>query len=411
MHDLSFARKGLIVTKFSKEQSNKKYVETGWENCDSKIVFELRRPCFIAVFPQKGNSSEMQVTDLQTAERGGQGDEDFSDEDVHSDDEFNFVEDKQQTLSGMQIPRLSSVGTASSTGSFSVRFEGSANPAESGTSSSVQSEDVVGKTEFRVDDFARMLSEFKGFGSTPPSSIPEPPRIPLVLLNEQAPTQSAVDVNGDVTYAESQEAGNDPAVSGDVSKSASAPGERGSGSRSETVDVRGRIKSAGASVKLNKARAAAEAQGIHLESVNESNPASKDHPSAESGLRPEVETKSEEETTTGNLLATSVDVGAPSYIEVVKDTDSRVTKSPEIPQTPEVIYDSPRQDDSYNVFDKSEVRDSVAGTLTTPKVENLKPRLPFPVLLVSAGEGYADLRRKRRDENEKEPRIMIWQIS
>ena len=347
-------------------------------------------------------------TGRRTADRGGEGDEDFSDEDVHSDDEFNFVEDKQQTLSGMQIPRLSSVGTASSTGSFSVRFEGSANPAESATSSSVQSEDIVGKTEFRVDDFARMLSEFKGFGSTPDSSIPEPPRIPLVLVNEQAPTQSAGDAYGDVTSAESREAGNDPAVSGDVSRSASAPGERGSGSRSETVDVTGRVKSAGESVKLNNAPAAAEAQGIHLESVNETNPASKNHPSAESGLRPEVETKLEVGTVTGNLLVTSVDVGAPSYIEVVKDTDSRAAKSPE---TLEVIYDSPRQDDSYNVFDKSEVRDSVAGTLTTPKVENLKPRLPFPVLLVSAGEGYADLRRKRPDENEKEPRIMIWQIS
>ena len=256
-----------------------------------------------------------------------------------------------------------------------------------------------------------MLSEFKGFGSTPPSSIPEPPRIPLVLINEQVPTQSDVDANGDVTSAESQEAESDPAVSGDVSGSASAPGERGSGSRSETVDVSGRIKSVGEYVKLNDARAAAEAQGIHLESVNETNQASKHHPSAESGLRPEVNTKPEEETATGNLLVTSADVGAPSYIEVLRDTDSRAAKSPEITKTPEVIYDSPRQDDSYSVFDKSEARDSVAGTLTAPKVENLKPRLPFPVLLVSAGEGYADLRRKRRDENEKEPRIMIWQIS
>ena len=353
------------------------------------------------------------MTGAQTADHGGEGDGDFSDEDVHSDDEFNFVEDKQQTLSGMQIPRLSSVGTASSTGSFSVRFEGSENPAKSTTSSSVQSEDLVGKTEFRVDDFARMLSEFKGFGSTPPPSIPEPPRIPLVLVNEQAPTPSDVDANVDVTSAESQETGNDPAVNGDVSGSASAPGEQGSdsGSRSETKDVRGRIKSVGEYVKLNDARAAAEAQGIHLENVDETNPASKGNPSPETGVRPEVETKPEEDTAAGNLLAASVDEGAPSYIEVFKDTDPRAAKSSEISKTPEVIYDSPRQDDSYNVFDRSQTRDSVAGTLTTPKVENLKPRLPFPVLLVSAGEGYADLRRKRPDENEKEPRVMIWQIS
>ena len=388
-------------------------MDTGWDNCDVEIPFELRRPCFIAASPKKDNSSEIPVTGRQTTEREGEGDGDFSDEDVHSDDEFNFVEDKQQTLSGMQIPRLSSVGTASSTGSFSVRFEGSTNPAKSATSSSVQSEDLIGNTEFRVDDFARMLSEFKGFGSTPSPNIPEPPQIPLVLVNEPAPTSSAVDANGDVTSAESHETGSDPAVSGDSSGSASAPGERGSGggSRSETVDVRGRIKSVGEYVKLNDARAAAEAQGIHLENVNETTPASKDHPSPESGLRPEVVTKPEEETAAGNLLVTPVDVGAPSYVEVLKDTDPRAAKSPEIPKTPEVIYDSPRQDDSYNVFDKSQDRDSVAGTLTTPKVENLKPRLAFPVLLVSAGEGYADLRRKRPDDKEKEPRVMIWQIS
>jgi len=394
-------------------QSTKKHVETGWENCDFKIAFELRHPCFIAASPKKGNSTKIPVTVGQTTDHGGEGDGDFSDEDVHSDDEFNFVEDKQQTLSGMQIPRLSSVGTASSSGSFSVRFEGGGNPATSITSSSIQSEDLVGKTEFRVDDFARMLSEFKGFGSTLPPSVPEPPRVPLVLVNEQAPTPSVVDASGDVTSAERQETGSVPAVNGDGSESASAAGEQGSGSgsRSEKEDVRGRIKSVGEYVKLNDARAAAEAQGIHLENVDETNPASKDNPSPESGVRPEVETKAEEDTAAGNLLAASVDVGAPSYIEVFKDTDPRAAKSPEITKTPEVIYDSPRQDDSYNVFDQSQARDSVSGTLATPKVENLKPRLPFPVLLVSAGEGYADLRRKRPDENEKEPRVMIWQIS
>ena len=353
----------------------------------------------------------MPVTGRQTTDRGGQGDEDFSDEDIHSDDEFNFVEDRQQTYSGMQIPRLTSVGTASSTGSFSVRFEGSENVAKGTTSSSVQSEDLVGKTEFRVDDFARMLSEFKGFGSTPPPSIPEPPQLPLVLVNEQALTPSDVNANDDVTSAKSQATGKEPSDSGNAAGSSSVPGEQRIGREGEAPDFRGRIKSVGEYVKLNDARAAAEAQGIHLESVDETNTAAKDHPSPESGLRPEVEAKPEEKTAAGNLLVTSVDVGAPSYIEVLRDTDTRASKSPETAKTPEVIYDSPRQDDSYNVFDKSGARESVGGTLTTPKVENLKPRLPFPVLLVSAGEGYADLRRKRPDENDKEPRVMIWQIS
>lgn len=369
-------------------------------------------PCSIAASPKKGDNSKMPVNGRQTTDQGGEGEEDYSDEDVHSDDEFSFVEDKQNTLNGMRIPRITSVGTASSTGSFSVRFEGSEEPAKSPTASSVQSEDLVGKTEFRVDDFARMLSEFKGFGGTPPPSIPEPPRIPLVIVNEQSPPATSVDVKGDGTSAESQETGRESAVSGEATGSVPALGEQESGSGSETADFRGRVKSVGEYVKLNDARAAAEAQGIKLDSVHESNQASKDQASAKSDLRTEVESKSEKKTEAGSLVATSVDVEAPSYIEVLSDTDARAaTRKPETPKTPEVIYDSPRQDDSYSVFERSQVRDSVAGTLTTPKVENLKPRLPFPVLLVSAGEGYADLRRKRPDENDKEPRVMIWQIS
>lgn len=352
----------------------------------------------------------MPGTDRQTTDQVDEDEEDFSDEDVHSDDEFSFVEDKQNTLSGMQIPRTS-VGTASSSGSFSVKFEGTEKPANSPILSSVQSDDVVGKTEFRVDDFARMLSEFKGFGSTPPPSIPEPPRIPLVIVNEQSPTASSVGVNGDGTTAESQEAGRESAESGAATESVPANSDQGSGSGSETADSRGRIKSVGEYVKLNDARAAAEAQGIKLETVNKSYPASKDHPSAKSDHGTEVESKPETKIEDGSLLATSVGAGAPSYIEVLSDTDPRTATMSKTPKTPEVIYDSPRQDDSYSIFEKSRARDSIGETLKTPKVENLKPRLPFPVLLVSAGEGYADLRRKRPDENDREPRVMIWQIS
>ncbi|KAJ7394837.1 guanine nucleotide exchange factor 10-like protein [Desmophyllum pertusum] len=219
-----------------------------------------------AAFP----NSKMQVTRRQTTDRGEEDEEDFSDEDVHSDDEFNFIEDKQQTLNGM---RIASVGTASSTGSFSVRFE---DPAKSPTPSSVLSDDFVGKTDFQVDDFARMLSEFKGFGSTPPSSIPEAPRIPLVVVNEQSTTASSVDAKGDGP----QETGEESAVSGETTGSSSALGEQGGGSGNETADCRGRIKSVGEYVKLNDARAAAEAQGISLEPVNENTSASKDHPKA-----------------------------------------------------------------------------------------------------------------------------------
>ena len=314
----------------------------------------------------------------QIPDRRGEGEEDYSDEDVHSDDEFNFVEDKQ-TLNGM---RISSFATGTSTGSFSVRFEGFEEPAKSPTSvsSSVQSGDFVGKSQFRVDDFARMLSEFKGFGTLPPTSIPEPPRIPLVIATGQE--------KGEGTSGGSPETG-----SGSIDDESSGIGSevdgKDSGSKSETEDFRVRVKSVGEYVKLNESQAAA--QGVTLTK----------HDQGES--KPEAESKPETNNDTGNHLTTG-SRSIPSYVEVIDDSQASAKSTERLPET---IYDSPRQDDSYSVFEKSQAH---ASDLAGKKVENLKPRLPFPVLLVSVGEGYADLRRKRSSENDKEPRIMIWQI-
>lgn len=349
---------------------------------------ELKRVCITLVSAAPKKVTVTAARGRQVTERGGGGEEEeeeYSDEDVHSDDEFNFVEDRQ-TLNGM---RISSVGTGTSTGSFSVRFEGCEEPAQSPTSiaSSVRSDDFVGKTQFRVDDFARMLSEFKGFGSSPPApSIPEPPRIPLVVVNDPGE-------NEDGTSGESRDTGTG-SVNGEPTGNATVNGEA-SGSGSETGDFRVRMKSVGEYVKLNESRAAA--QGLTLD---KSNPEERE---------PEADPKQETKSDTGNL--TPGDAGIPSYVEVLDDSQASA-KLPEAAKTPEVIYDSPRQDDSYSVFERSQMRASeVAGSLSTPKVENLKPRLPFPVLLVSAGEGYVDLRRKRPSENDKDPRIMTWQIS
>lgn len=317
----------------------------------------------------------------QIADQGGEDEEDYSDEDVHSDDEFNFVEDRQ-TLNGM---RIASVGTG--TGSFTVRLEGCEQTAMSPSSvaSSVQSGDFVGKTHFRVDDFARMLSEFKGFGSSPPTpSIPEPPQIPLVVVNDPRATSDEGPETGTGSVSE-ESTGSAPTVNGQAS-----------GSGSETGDLRVRVKSVGGYVNLNESQTAA--QGVSLD---------KNEPL--SSIQ-RAESKPETKNDTGNQL-TSGDGTIPSYVEVVDDSQASA-KSPEAAKTLEVIYDSPRQDDSYNVFERSQMHaNKVAGKLTTAKVENLKPRLPFPVLLISAGEGYVDLRRKRPSENDKEPRIMIWQIS
>ena len=317
----------------------------------------------------------------QIADQGGEDEEDYSDEDVHSDDEFNFVEDRQ-TLNGMPI---ASVGRG--TGPFTVRFEGceQTTMTPSSVASSVQSGDFVGKTHFRVDDFARMLSEFKGFGSSPPtSSIPEPPQIPLVVVNDPRATSGEGPETGTGSVGE------------ESTGSASTVNGQANGSGSETGDLRVRVKSVGEDVNLNESQAAA--QGVTLD---------KNEPL--SSIQ-RAESKPETKNDTGNQLTSGL-ARIPSYVEVLDDSQASA-KSPEAAKTPEVIYDSPRLDDSYNIFERSQMHaNKVAGKLTTPKVENLKPRLPFPVLLISAGEGYVDLRRKRPSENDKEPRIMIWQIS
>lgn len=320
------------------------------------------------VLANQSEASSYKVTSDNAATRK-EGVEDDSGEDVRSDDDFNFVEDRD-TLNGM---RISSLGT----GTLSVRFEQPSSPTS--IASSVQSDEFVGKTQFRVDDFARMLSEFKGFGTSPPvMGVSEPARIPMLVFNE---VDGATSGEGEGTVTGSGKA----TISGETSES--------------EVDLefsRTRVKSVGEYVKLNEARAAA--QGLTLRKNN-----------AEDGL-PDTESESETGNIAGNQL-TSGDAIIPSYVEVLDDSQAPAQASADT-EPKEPIYDSPRKDDSYSLFERSQERASeVAGGSNARKVENLKPRLPFPVLLVSAGEGYADLRRKRPSEHDKEPRIMIWQIS
>ena len=304
------------------------------------------------------------VTPIKVTSREEVAEDDSEEEEVHSDDEFSFVEDTQ-TLNGMQISR---VGTSTS----SVRFdEFQESASRSSVASSVKSEEFVGKSQFRVDDFARMLSEFKGFGTLPSgASLDEPPRIQVVVSNDKDRTVSR-EVEGNLNGDE---------LTGNASTM--IDGTPGCECDAEVSVVEEEY--VGEQVKFDELQAP---QGISSrESVQE--------------------TKSDSE----NQLTSGVD-RIPSYLEVFKDSNAP-TPTAEASKAQEPIYDSPRQDDRYSLFERSQERASeVAGGTVSGKVENLKPRLPFPVLLVSAGEGYADLRRKRPNENDKEPRIMIWQIS
>ena len=366
----------------------------------------------------------------------GENSDDFSDEDVHSDDEFNFIEDRgKRTTNGIPAAGSVTAGT-SSAGSFSVRFEEADDPYKS-LSSSVRSGDFVGKTEFHVDDFARMLSEFKGFSSSTPPSIPEPPRMPLVMTNAPSSVNEPTNESGSSSGAQEtgEESSRRETAAGSVRGDSAVA--RPSQQESEGIDddFRSRVKSVGDYVKLTEARAVAEAQGISLEPSKENADSSvrdneqKHRPEetrkSEEATKPEEAPKPEEvpkpevapklevapkpqvERGVDSLDVTSVNSPSPGYVDILNPSDPLQTA-----RTPEIVYDSPRQDDSYSAFERSATHQGDEdGSLTVPKVENLKPRLSFPVLLVSAGEGYADLRRKRPDDNDKESRLMIWQIN
>lgn len=311
--------------------------------------------------PTIANQSE--VTPIKVTSREAGAEDDSEEEEVHSDDEFSFVEDRQ-TLNGMQISRA---GTSAS----SVRFdEFQESASRSSVASSVKSEEFVGKSQFRVDDFARMLSEFKGFGTLPSgASVDEPPRIQVVVSNDKDRTVSR-EVEGNLN------------------------GDEPTGNASTTIDG---TPGCECDAEVSVAEEEYVGEQVKFDELQEG-------PQGISSR--ESETKSDGE----NQLTSGVD-RIPSYLEVFDDSKAP-TPTPEASKAQEPIYDSPRQDDSYSLFERSQERASeVAGGAVSGKVENLKPRLPFPVLLVSAGEGYADLRRKRPNENDKEPRIMIWQIS
>ena len=292
---------------------------------------------------------------------GHSGPEDEDDEDIHSDDEFNFIDDVKDPQPAPALPNqpVTEFGvTLDGQNPLDQITEGS--PAPSGPGSK-PAEGIGG------DAFVRMMADFKGFGSSsssklPPAPPPKPKPVPDLNLD-----------GGGSDVAKSHVTGSEY-TGGDNTGSV----EGASARHDDSTVVSDRYKG------IDESAAGSSYQGL-----------------VQQGESPSLNSN--------NTLASSVS-STPEYIKVLSPDDQE-------PKTPDSVDMSIIRDDSFSVFTPRATKTADQVTQQPPqddavaKLENLKPRLKYPVLLVTAGEGHADLRRKVPDGNEKEPRVMIWQMS
>ena len=334
--------------------------------------------------PQKGRPSPPAA---QSGRESSQRDEDYSDEEVHSDDEFNFIEDNEVRRPPLMLGKKP-------VGSFAVTIQGQ--NIRSNPSSPTDELDSNQAGDMRTDDFVKMMSDFKGFGTSCSPNLPSPPKpIPMIQLDAGGSDVSSAPQTG----SEDATSGNSSTVNEVAGNTAVAPGQESEVSRSldtETDRVgveEGESEYHGLVTKENEFPATSVSASTDRVGVEE----------GESEYQGLVTKENE-------FLATSVSASTPEYVTVLSSEDPR-------PRTPDSDDNSIIRDDSFSVFTPR--RSAVASQVTqqpsqagaAKKLENLKPKLKYPILLVSAGEGHADLRRKVPDGNDKEPRVMIWQMS
>ena len=303
--------------------------------------------------PQKGRPSPPAA---QSGRESSQRDEDYSDEEVHSDDEFNFIEDNEVRRPPLMLGKKP-------VGSFAVTIQGQ--NIRSNPSSPTDELDSNQAGDMRTDDFVKMMSDFKGFGTSCSPNLPSPPKpIPMIQLDAGESDVSSAPQTG----SEDATSGNSSTVNEVAGNTAVAPGQESEVSRSLDTETD----------RVGVEEGESEYQGL----VTKEN----------------------------ELLATSVSSSTPEYVTVLSSEDPR-------PRTPDSDDNSIIRDDSFSVFTPrgsavaSQVTQQPPQAGAAKKLENLKPKLKYPILLVSAGEGHADLRRKVPDGNDKEPRVMIWQMS
>ncbi|XP_048580947.1 rho guanine nucleotide exchange factor 10 isoform X2 [Nematostella vectensis] len=376
-----------------------------------------------------------------TAPSASQAAKDF-DEDIDaicSDDEFSFVDDDHK------VCKRSEKNSAD----FKVKIDAAHRSGEvTSTSVSGNPPKLSPVSEVGTLDFARMMEEFQGFGtSAPVPSLPEPPEIPALLvtgsiskdldrktsglpnttpdnaerenvknkITSQNGSDNAQNGTSDHTHrgneqhematqskneildcANDRKAGEGDNQPSDVSQNTENARTRtpnvaltpevAGGDVSTSADgqeFRGRAQSSGQYVELSEAQEQAREAGEAIDARNRTiNTGGGASASSGSGQQ-------------------STAVSPPQYITVLDSSQSRFSIPGSDSENEATI---PENNESYSVF-------SADSRQEGKKLENLKSKLPYPVLLVSAGEGHLDLRRKRQQEKNTEPRLMIWQIN
>jgi hypothetical protein len=349
---------------------------------------------------------------------------DEEDEDIHSDDEFSFVEDQKN-----YAPTEKSL---TSSPNFSVRIgnnQGKGEVTSIGAGSFANQIPELGDT-----DFVQLMEDFKGFGTSPSVSVPDPPDVSAVLITGSISKELDKTEDATVATSETTKLENGDLLNGSLMNSDNATTKDGSsvpnvnntaglatGSSAlgvQSAEFRERVPSTGQYVKLSDAQKEAKVIGESIDATKNAD-RKKTIPDASGNDVKAV----------GDALDAAFDAdlddaeSKPSGNDVTADN---LTTSPleytyvmfnNSPPNKTKGYDSDsdnnesitKRHDSCSVFSAASCE--VTSPSEVKKVTNLKSRLKYPVLLVTAGEGHLDQRRKKQEAKSAEPRIMIWQIN
>ena len=259
---------------------------------------------------------------------------------------------------------------------------------------------VEGK--IKVDEFARLMSEFQGFStsvSKPEQLKPQPEVVGIKSevftdaeaaekLQESTPNE-AVSRRGIISSEQEKKL---QGVSGHVEIEGSE--EASSTAVKQEDNFPAGVKCTDEFIKLADAQVISEKAVMKPKSgavgKDTSAAAIPQYDEPEEGIAVAAETSQE------------LGFSSPEYLVV--------THCGDVPQ------ESFTKSGSFSIFDETRseglaTSPSNKGDVPVKKLQSLKPKLPFPLLLVSAGEGHVDMRTTRKGENGLEPRLLVWQMN
>lgn len=268
-------------------------------------------------------------------------------------------------------------------------------PAKEEANIEQENPSVIDESRIQVDDFARLMSEFKGFSNSAskPEDLPQRPQV--VGVNSEG-----------ISGHESSQATEVQENSSSEQEEARSENEKSREAISTEVnqDFQAATKSVGKDIKLDETQPVKEKE-MAIAQVEDSR---RDKNISDAPQYDEPEEGNVE----GLMTNHGVGITSPEYLMVMHNGATLGdSKSPE-----DVEQESLPKSDSFSVFDETrsaatDGAESNKDDVPVKKLQNLKPKLPFPLLLVSAGEGHVDMRKKSKGDNGLEPRLLVWQMN